>query len=263
MAIGIWFCIGCAVLALLASEPSGGESWDGARVDLAWKVVSHRAAQDSFGKRVAERFFALEVHIGNNSGHDLLLSGFYFRPPRTVHRQALETNDPYSIVRGVLEREQQVGDRALMMHAVRSIGPLLSLGGALISGGTVTLAKYGASVGIFSNGIEKGLDNAYPDQTLRRINRLEENSFHDHVVLRRNEPRRLVVFLARETVQCPPALAKAKKGAAASDPCTGLLPWSREFSPRQVKERIGTLELHGHALAYTRRIRVEAEKEVQ
>lgn len=50
-------------------------------VDLAWKVLPHRVVEDSFGRRVADRFFAVEIHIGNNTGHDLLVSGFYFRPP--------------------------------------------------------------------------------------------------------------------------------------------------------------------------------------
>jgi hypothetical protein len=223
-------------------------------VDLAWKVLPFRTVADAFGRRVADRFFAVEIHIGNNSGHDLLLSGFYFRPPAGRHPQALEPNDPYSLVRSVMERDQQVGARAVMMHAVRSMGPLLSLGGALITGGPVTLAKYGASVGIFSNGIEKGLDAAYPDQTLRHLGRLEANSFQDHLVLRQNEPKRVMVFVSREVAQCA---AKLPPGESAR--CHGLLPWSNQFDPRLVKERLGTLQLHGHALSYSRRIRVESD----
>lgn len=219
-----------------------------ASVDLAWKVLPHRVVEDSFGRRVAERFFAVEIHIGNNSGHDLLVSGFYFRPPGELHQQSLEPNDPYSMVRGVIERDQQVGRRAMTMHAVRSFGPLLSLGGTLISGSAVTVAKYGASVGIFSNGIEKGLDAAYPDHTLRQIGRLDANSFQDHLVLRQNEPKRVLVFVSRETVQCP---AKTR--------CDGQLPWTKEFSPREVKRRLGVLSLHGHELAYARRIRQDAQ----
>lgn len=216
-------------------------------VDLAWKVIPYRIVEDSFGRRVAERFFAVEIHIGNNSGHDLLVSGFYFRPPGESHRQSLEPNDPYSMVRGVIERDQQVGRRAMTMHTVRSFGPLLSLGGTLITGSAVTVAKYGASVGIFSNGIEKGLDAAYPDQTLRQIGRLDANSFQDHLVLRQNEPKRVLVFVSRETVQCP---AKTR--------CDGQMAWSKEFLPREVKRRLGVLSLHGHELAYSRRIRQDA-----
>jgi hypothetical protein len=233
---------------------AGGCFWAGglcaqSQVDLAWKVLPFATTQDAFGRRVAERFFAVEIHIGNNSGHDLLLSGFYFLPPASSHPQQLEPNDPYSLVRSVIEREQQIGRRALMMHVVRSFGPLLSLGGALISGSAVTLVKYGSGVGIFSNGIEKGLDGAYPDQTLRHIGRLDANSFQDHVVLRQNEPRRLIIFISREQVQCP---AKQTLG------CDNLLPWARQFVPAQIKARLGTLQLDGHELAYARRIRVES-----
>lgn len=218
-----------------------------ASVDLAWKVLPHRVVEDSFGRRVADRFFAVEIHIGNNTGHDLLVSGFYFRPPGERHPQSLEPNDPYSMVRGVIERDQQIGRRAMTMHVVRSFGPLLSLGGALITGSAVTVAKYGASVGIFSNGIEKGLDAAYPDHTLRQIGRLDANSFADHLVLRQNEAKRVLVFVSRETVQCPAHVR-----------CEGQLAWSKEFSPREVKRRLGTLSLHGHELAYARRIRQDA-----
>jgi hypothetical protein len=216
-------------------------------VDLAWKILPQRTVEDSFGRRVAGRFFAVEIHIGNNSGHDLLISGFYFRARGADGVQPLEPNDPYAMVRGVIERDQQVGRRALTMHAVRSFGPLLSLGGALISGSATTMAKYGASVGIFSNGIEKGLDAAYPDQTLRQIGRLDANSFQDHLVLRQNEPKRVLVFVSREAVQCPIRLR-----------CPDLMPWTQDFNPREVKRRLGVLSLHGHELAYSRRIRQDS-----
>ncbi|MDX2270268.1 MAG: hypothetical protein NW208_19355 [Bryobacter sp.] len=255
----IWLLLGlngvvAAQTGASAGDPGGGQA---SGVDLAWKVLPFNAVQDAFGRRVADRYFAIEIHVGNNSGHDLLLSGFFFRPPklddgRTGHAQALEPNDPYSLVRSTIEREQQIGRRAMTMHIVRSFGPLLSLGGTLISGSAVTLAKYGSGVGIFSNGIEKGLDNAYPDQTLRQISRLDANSFQDNLVLRQNEPRRVLVFVGREAVQCP----KGEKGN-----CDGMLPWTRQFVPGQVKERLGVLSLHGHQLAYTRRIRVEAGAE--
>jgi hypothetical protein len=240
-----------ALVCCAAADGLAGESTPDGReadtVEIAWKVLAQRTVADAFGRRVADQYFAVEVHLMNVSEGDLLLSGLYFRPVQSRHEQPLEPNDPYVLVRGTIERDQQVGRRAMMMHAVRSAGPLLSLGGALLSGSAVTIAKYSASVGIFSNGIEKGLDNAYPDQTIRQLGRLDALSFSGPLILRSEEPRAVVVFVNRASLQCP---VEEKQ-------CAGRLPHGREFDPAAVKLRLGRLALRGQVLEYRRRIHIE------
>jgi hypothetical protein len=232
------------LMNLAAQEPTTDPATG---IEVAWKVLSQRTVSDGFGRRVADQYFAVEVHLSNLSDSDLLLSGFFFRPPNSWHEQPLEPNDPYALVRSTIERDQQVGRRATMMHVVRSLGPLLSLGGALISGSVVTVSKYSASVGIFSNGIEKGLDNAYPDQTIRQLGRLDSLSFQGPLILRIEEPRAVVVFVNRAAVQCGPE----------EKTCAGRLPFGREFDPGAVKLRLGAMSVRGHVLAYRRRFHIE------
>ena len=41
----------------------------GQKVDIMWKILPRRQTSDSYGKKVADQYFAVELTVGNNSGY--------------------------------------------------------------------------------------------------------------------------------------------------------------------------------------------------
>ncbi len=50
-------------------------------VDLMWKVLPRKPVADSYGNRVADQYFAIEVTLGNESGYDLQMAALGFEMP--------------------------------------------------------------------------------------------------------------------------------------------------------------------------------------
>ncbi len=63
-------------------------------VDVMWAVIPDRIVKDNYGRTVADRYYAIEVVIGNNSGYDLQIVGVGFNfGPRGPYAKLIETVD--------------------------------------------------------------------------------------------------------------------------------------------------------------------------
>ena len=43
-----------------------------------WKILPRQQVSDSYGKKVADQYFAVELTVGNNSGYGLLIESIGF-----------------------------------------------------------------------------------------------------------------------------------------------------------------------------------------
>jgi hypothetical protein len=60
-----------------AQIPPGDES----QVDVLWNIVPEKVEKDIFGKKINEKYYAVEIVISNNSGHDVRIKNMSFALP--------------------------------------------------------------------------------------------------------------------------------------------------------------------------------------
>ena len=230
------------------------------QVDISWKVLPRRATADSFGGKVSGRYFAVEVVIGNNSGYDLQISSVGFQPHAAPDGatpfEAPLPSDSYNVVRSTVEKEQQTGRRAMLVNAIRGLGPLLSAASAFYSN-LGNQGKYNTAVGMFSNPLEKGLELVYPDRTLQQLVGLDTRALRDSVIVPNNLSQRMLVFISREVVEC-----RSRKHRAKS-PGDLRIAHASDFNPAAVMNALGNLVLVGKGIGYVNRVRVVSKAEIK
>lgn len=245
-------------------------------VDLMWKVLPRSTVADSYGGRIADHYFAIEVTIGNDSGHDLQIAALGFLPQMTTTNKSgsdsLDTrvplpNDSYPGVRGTIEREQFVGTRAMVVNFAKAMSTILvGVGGFYVSDAN---SLFTPAVSIFSGPFEKGLELVYPDLTTNHLINLDNRTLRDGVVVPNNTPTRINAFISRETIQCSypkrwyrlytvPRSGYSCPNTPKGDPADPRLSYSRDFNPDEIRKRLGKLVLIGRPIDYLNRIRVVA-----
>lgn len=223
-------------------------------VDVAWKVVSKKVESDNFGKRISKLYYAIEVFIGNNSGYDLQVAGIYFQLPSICPGKIdVDTKipnkdncspiptDPYRTVRASLEREQEIGARNTTVNIVKALGPMLTPGTAFFGSSTKALhhkSEYATWADIFSGPFEKGLELIMPDQTVRQLTALDNQTLRDSLVVSNNSTVPTLVFIDKRSLKAANSDAKSKD------------------DPQEVMGRLGTLRLEGKCVQYLRRVSI-------
>lgn len=170
-------------------------------VDVSWKVLPRRAVSDSFGRRVSQLYFGVELTIGNNSGYDLQVASIGFRPKGLGADRPPLPNDSYAIVRGTLEREQTVGTRALLIDGIRAAGPIVAAASTFYVNPRPR-ANYSAFAAILNNPFAEGMQLLLPDRTVRQLIALDTRAVRDSAIIPNNIQQRLLLFVSRELVMC-------------------------------------------------------------
>jgi hypothetical protein len=237
------------------------------QADISWKVLPRRAAHDSFGRAFVNRYFVIEVVIGNNTGYDLQITSIGFVPPvPVIPLDAPIPTDAYNVGRSTLEEEQQSGVRAIMVNSIRAVGPVLT-GTGLFFKVASRQATFNGIVGVISNPFEKGFELAYRDKTVDQLNRLDNRALRDSVIIPNNISQRLTVFMSRELVECQDGKTKRSGDKQADKALCNWVPGTKEdvrlphnndFEPEMVMQRLGKLVVVGRKIDYLNRVRVVA-----
>ncbi|MBZ5512716.1 MAG: choice-of-anchor D domain-containing protein [Acidobacteriia bacterium] len=237
------------------------------QVDAMWGVLPSKVVRDNFGHFISSKYYCIEVVIGNNSGYALQIAtvGFHLQnlPGRT-----LPTNG-YHIARGTLEKGQEVGPRALFLHTVETAGTVATAFGPFFREPTHK-ANYEAGVGIFSNPFEKGLELILPDTTIRELNRLDDQTLRDGMIIPNNVQIRTVVFFAKDRLSSlitSPSV-NATGACSAIPRRTGLGAWLRRSREKcldqaeigQVEAALNQLVVVGDQIAYINRVSVQVSQ---
>ena len=221
----------------------------GQKVDIMWKILPRRQASDSYGKKVADQYFAVELTVGNNSGYSLLVESIGFLAKGAEGKTKSVTpwpNDAYSITRSTIEREQQVGTRAIVLNSITGLaGVATGMSGFFVN--EAHLAQFGVFLGL-TNPLVEGFRLIWPDKTVRHLVALDSRVFRGSTIIKNNESRSIFTFISREMVEC-------KRNCAVMQ--GGRLPFGgKAFNPVQIMEELGQLVLVGHEIDFINRVRV-------
>ncbi|MCX6975920.1 MAG: hypothetical protein NTZ94_16835, partial [Verrucomicrobia bacterium] len=142
--------LGYAEVEIVPVQPEPNPPGLEPEVDVAWKILDWRNTSDSFGRKVADQYFAVDISLGNNTGYPIQLAGVFFdqngafnqRNRSASPRSSPIPTDPYHITRSTIERDRETGARAILMNSLSlGLGVLPPLG-AFFSN-MVPLAKMG------------------------------------------------------------------------------------------------------------------------
>ena len=224
------------------------------QVDLMWKILPKGPVGDNFGNRIAKRYYAVEVIIGNNSGYDLQLAGVGFSMPACqlaegttalkpnfdcadITKKALRKipTDSYQIVRGSLEREDEYGKRHFALGTLKTIGLLMT---GLLPFFPNPSSDAGTVANFVNNPVTQGFELLFPRTTIRQLQRLEIQTLHDGLIVPHNAHRRALSFIAKKVV----GLGKADRD-----------------DPQKVMARLGEMVIVGRQVQYLQRVQVTSQ----
>jgi len=193
----------------------------------------------------------------------MLLSSLFFKPhiftdPNSI--LAITPNSQYGAVRSTLEREQQVGRRAMAVNIARGVIPMLSTAGALVD--FMAAADFAVATGMYGLS-EKLFEIVYPDKTVRQLIALDTRTFRVGMLLKNNDQRPILFFIHRELVMCSLKGSKclAPKKSTTNPITLDRLPYVKEFHPSLLKSKLGSLGLIGETVAFSNRLVVISKDE--
>ncbi|MDQ3818691.1 MAG: IPT/TIG domain-containing protein [Acidobacteriota bacterium] len=192
---------------------------DGA-VDYLITPMAYKAIRDNYGRRVADAYCAVVVTLGNNTGFDMQIVnvGFDTTVPlrqfdesgNVVVRNGQPVTERQQIsafarttVRASVERDQQYGQRALALNLISGFGTFAS-GFLPFFHAINPRANFASFSSILNGQLREGFGTAFPDVTIRHLNRLENNEvLHDEMTLPNNQATRITVFVPRQALNIP------------------------------------------------------------
>jgi hypothetical protein len=195
------------------------------RVDLMWVVLPDEVIKDNFGRKAAEKYYGIQVAIGNNTGFDLQIVSLAFNTnlkspddSNTIAKNAHADNSDgaaspiienkskpkfqipvidHKYVRGTLEKEQSFGGRARALGLITAFGTL-STGFLPFFHALGPRANFGSFTSLLNGNFKEGFGLAVPDLTVRQLNRLENQVMHDQLIIPNNTQERTVVFVPKK-----------------------------------------------------------------
>jgi len=234
------------------------------QVDVMWSVLPDQVVHDNFGASVATEYFCIDAVIGNDSGYDIQIASIGFTLP------SLSANNPkgpqyrvpntgYRVVRGTLQRREQMSPRNLILNGIKVAGPLLT-GFTPFFHNAVHATNFSELINIISNPLEKGFELAVPDTVPFQVNRLSDQTFRDDVstrtVIPNNIQTRITTFVPKEILfpGSKGGFFKRRK-AAPMVKVPGFGEFDRSH-PQDVMRLLGDIVIIGEQIEHVNRIRV-------
>lgn len=260
-------------------------------LDVMWGVVPDEVVHDDFGHYISNKFFCVEVVIGNDTGYPVQISAVGFKM-----NSSLDTPIPssgYRTARAMLEVGQLENARGYVIAALGTAGAI-GTGALPFFHNVGHKANFATWVNIVSNPLQKGFELLVPDLTVAELNRLDDQVLRDNVVIPNNTQVRTVVLIPKAVVlpflkSATDRPAQENKGGVrsgppgSSQPQTGSAPgensadsgdnstecaWPgglrhmftcrNRTSTRIVMNSLGTLEVIGKEIAYINRVQVNS-----
>lgn len=175
-------------------------------------VMAPQIVADTFGKRIAENFVAVQVTVGNHDKdfqyliNDVSLwfeANKIFTPVqpapsfRAPNSPAAAPSDFFfssaelSLLRGVAERGQGQDRRNKTLRFFRGIGT--------IAAGLIGVASFGPSypksVAIFNGPVINAFSEAFPDYTINQMNRLSDSAYTANTLVPAKHSKVMVAFI--------------------------------------------------------------------
>ena len=168
-------------------------------------IMDPKIVSDTFGKRVAQRFVAIQVTVGNHNKdyqyliNDVSLNLAKVFPAVAAIKVTGRSLPPYytlssaelSLLRGVAEKGQGQDPRNKTLRYFRGIGT--------IAAGLIGVAGFGPSypkaVAIFNGPVINAFSEAFPDYTINQMNRLSDSAYQANTLVPQKHSKVIVAFI--------------------------------------------------------------------
>ena len=203
LAIHLLMPICLTLVACTFSKPANAQSQKD--VDVFLTVVDPKVVSDVFGKRIAQRFIAIQVTVTNsNADYQYLVQDVsldfkdvYVGPPISAAVLAHKVA-PYklssislSLLRGVAEKGQGQDKRNKFLRIFRAVGT--------IAGGLVGVVGFGPSyaesIAVFNGPVINAYSEAFPDYTINQMNRLNDTAYEPNTLIPKQQGKVIVAFI--------------------------------------------------------------------
>lgn len=177
------------------------------QVDVAWEIMGEKNCSDTFGKRVAQSMYCIQLVIGNNTGHPLQLAGIGFmNQVKSLGALGIKetsvVNSSYASTRAVLLHSQTYDLRNTIFNALQAGGIIMAGFTPYFSGVHQPNAKahYLAAIALVSGPMLQAFNIVAPDPVITQLKNLDDQSLRDNLIIPNNFPVRTVVFVEKGAV---------------------------------------------------------------
>ncbi len=227
-------------------------------VDVTWDILPYRETADTFGRKVASQYFAVNIKLGNNSAYPIQLAGFGFDLNNLLKSKdgkklppAPSPNSPYHVTRSTIERDREVGGRAIFLNSLTAALGVYSVAGGFFGtghGGVANAANAAAKdrYALFlalGNPVAAGFGLIVPDKTIRHLIALDTRAFRDNQIISNNTHQHILTFISRDLVECRHTkICTELKDPAGWEGTLTRIPYNmRRFDPNAIKAGLGNL----------------------
>jgi hypothetical protein len=153
-------------------------------VSCSFSIMQWKETSDTFGRRVANQYVAIEVNVRNlNDQYDFLIHDVQIAvdtglTPAQFGR--FKASRDKLIVRDIAQRGQTSDRRNLVINSLQMAGAIAGGASAAVTQSltsTVVANDFSTSVAIFQGPFITGLINIFPDHTIEHINHLNDLAF--------------------------------------------------------------------------------------
>jgi hypothetical protein len=222
--------------SLSSPAPDGNTAVDQMNAEYirVWRtIMSPKNVADAFGRRIAQRYIAMQVIIANRSkdyqwliqeaSMDLgnLLGQQKGRQAECQENAALFllasaqlpdskiSSADLAVLRGVAEKGQALDPRNLTLRSLTGAG--------VVAAGLIAVANlglsYSSAVAAFNGPLLAAFQQVFPDYTLEQMNRLSDSAFAANTIVGKQQAKVLVMFIPQ-----PYLLTKKQQKAYYKDP---------------------------------------------
>ncbi len=217
------------LLTLICLCPAHGQTQPTLKKDVRVyvSVMDPKTVADVFGRRIGDRFVAIQVTITNRSKdfqlliHDVSLNLKKIYPPgspnvpqdvkaaiecervksKTMSERAAReacgnytfelSSEELSLVRGVAEKGQGQDPRNKILRLFRGVGT--------VAAGLIGVASFGPSypdaVAVFNGPVISAYMDVFPDYTINQLNRLNDSAYKSNTLVPKQQAKVMVAFI--------------------------------------------------------------------
>lgn len=226
------------------------------QVDIMWSVLPRELVRDNFGRRISDKYYCIQIAIGNNSGYSLQIANVGFKLPGASNNMPKIPSSSYQMVRGSLERTQEVGGRNLLITGLKAFGPIATGFIPFFRSETNTNPRlnFTQGVAIFSGPFTQLLELVIPDTTVRQLVRLDTQTLRNGLIVSNNTQLLTLVFFPKDFFPL------IKNDSSEDVKKYGMTEQDRA-NPQKVMEKLGSLVLIGDQIEYKNRVQVTSDSQ--
>src|SRR6266705_510555 len=178
------------------------------KIQVRVSVMAPQIVSDTFGKRIAQNFVAIQVTIANHDkDYQYLINDVslwmqatkVFTPPLAPPPNVTPTpstdfffsSAELSLLRGVAEKGQGQDTRNRILRLFRGVGTIA----AGLIGVTSFGPSYPKSVAVFNGPVINAFSEAFPDYTINQMNRLSDSAYSANTLIPAKHSKVMVAFI--------------------------------------------------------------------